>query len=76
MSPRTFSPLAGLALGLLLDPACAEDTRIELDAISVTTDAGNRVTGLIADRQMVVSEAFGRAICDAAFGRRFRWAVY
>ena len=40
--------------------------------ISVTTDAGNRVTGLIADRQMVVSEAFGRAICDAAFGRNPR----
>ena len=40
--------------------------------ISVTTDAGNRLTGLIADRQMVVSEAFGRAICDAAFARNPR----
>lgn len=40
--------------------------------ISVTTTAGNRLTGLIADREMVVSEAFGRAICDAAFARNPR----
>ena len=42
--------------------------------ISVTTSAGNRLTGLIADREMVVSEAFGRAICDAAFARNPRRA--
>ena len=40
--------------------------------ISVTTSAGNRLTGLIADRQMVVSEAFGRAVCEAAFARNPR----
>ncbi|MFQ6592679.1 MULTISPECIES: TonB-dependent siderophore receptor [Pseudomonas] len=45
MSSRKFVPLAGLALGLLLDPAYAEDTTVELDAISVTTDAYESATG-------------------------------
>lgn len=53
------------------DPA-RENAVVGRYPISVTTDAGNRVTGLIADRQMVVSEAFGRAICDAAFARNPR----
>ncbi|GAA0280338.1 TonB-dependent siderophore receptor [Pseudomonas rhodesiae] len=37
--------MAGLALGLLLDPAFAEDNRLELEAISVTTDAYESATG-------------------------------
>lgn len=40
--------------------------------ISVVVDAGNRAQGLVQDRQMVVSEAFGRAVCDEAFGRNPR----
>lgn len=40
--------------------------------VSVTADAGGRLTGLFADHEMVVSEAFGRAICDAAFARNPR----
>ena len=50
MPPRRFTPLAGLALGLLLDPAYAEDNYIqdntvELDTISVTGDAYESATG-------------------------------
>jgi iron complex outermembrane receptor protein len=39
MQSRKIAPLAGLALGLLLDPAYAEENTLELDTISVTTDA-------------------------------------
>ncbi|WP_285427863.1 TonB-dependent receptor [Pseudomonas sp. lyk4-R2A-8] len=45
MPSRKIAPLAGLALGLLLDPAFAEDNRLELEAISVTTDAYESATG-------------------------------
>ncbi|WLH80114.1 TonB-dependent siderophore receptor [Pseudomonas sp. FP2335] len=45
MPSRRIAPLAGLALGLLLDPAFAEDNTLELDAISVTTDAYESATG-------------------------------
>ena len=45
MPSRRIAPLAGLALGLLLDPAYAEDNTLELDAISVTTDAYESATG-------------------------------
>ncbi|MGY1918637.1 TonB-dependent siderophore receptor [Pseudomonas tolaasii] len=45
MSSRRIAPMAGLALGLLLDPAYAEDNTLELDAISVTTDAYESATG-------------------------------
>ncbi|WP_411381230.1 TonB-dependent siderophore receptor [Pseudomonas sp. MPB26] len=45
MPSRKFAPLAGLALGLLLDPAFAEENTLELDAISVTTDAYESATG-------------------------------
>jgi iron complex outermembrane receptor protein len=45
MPSRTFAPLAGLALGLLLDPAFAEDNTVELETISVTTDAYESATG-------------------------------
>ncbi|CAL1690476.1 hypothetical protein MMB232_00601 [Brevundimonas subvibrioides] len=34
--------------------------------------AGGRLSGLLGDRQMVASEAFGRALCDAAFARNPR----
>ncbi|BDB17567.1 TonB-dependent receptor [Pseudomonas sp. CYM-20-01] len=37
--------MAGLALGLLLDPAFAEENTLELDTISVTTDAYESATG-------------------------------
>ena len=45
MSSRKFVPLAGLALGLLLDPAYAEENTLELDTISVTSDAYESATG-------------------------------
>src|SRR5471032_725700 len=38
MPSHRFAPMAGLALGLLLDPAYAEDNAVELDTISVTSD--------------------------------------
>lgn len=38
----------------------------------VRADAGGRLGGLLGDRQMIVSEAFGRALCDAAFARNPR----
>ena len=47
MPSRKFAPLAGLALGLLLDPAYAEDNTVELDTISVTSDAYESATGPI-----------------------------
>lgn len=54
MPSRRFAPMAGLALGLLLDPAYAEDNTIELDTISVTSDdyesATSPVTGYRATR--------------------------
>jgi hypothetical protein len=40
--------------------------------IRVSTSAGGRVGGLLGDRQMMVSEAFGRAVCEEAFGRNPR----
>lgn len=40
--------------------------------IRVSTSAQGRVGGLLGDRQMMVSEAFGRAVCDEAFGRNPR----
>ncbi|AZF35534.1 Ferrichrome-iron receptor [Pseudomonas sp. R4-39-08] len=45
MPSRKFAPLAGLALGLLLDSAYAEENTLELDTISVTTDAYESATG-------------------------------
>lgn len=40
--------------------------------VSVATSAQGRIGGLLGDRQMMVSEEFGRAICDEAFGRNPR----
>lgn len=40
--------------------------------VSVATSARGRVGGVLGDRQMMVSEEFGRAICDQAFGRNPR----
>ncbi|WPN24555.1 TonB-dependent siderophore receptor [Pseudomonas marginalis] len=45
MPSRRIAPLAGLALGLLLDPAFAEENTVELDTISITTDAYESATG-------------------------------
>ncbi len=54
MPSRRIAPLAGLALGLLLDPAFAEENTVELETISVTTDAyesaTSPVTGYRASR--------------------------
>ncbi|MFC6336547.1 TonB-dependent siderophore receptor [Pseudomonas sp. CCM 7891] len=48
MTSRKFAPLAGLALGLLVDPAFAEDNAaVELDAISVTADTYESATGSV-----------------------------
>ena len=40
--------------------------------ITVATTAGGRLAGLLGDRQMMVSEEFGRSVCDQAFGRNPR----
>ena len=40
--------------------------------ISVATTAGGRFAGLFGDRQMMVSEEFGRSLCEQAFGRNPR----
>ena len=40
--------------------------------LEVEVPSGGRLAGLVADRQMMVSEAFGRALCEAAFGRNPR----
>lgn len=40
--------------------------------VSVATSAQGRLGGVLGDRQMMVSEEFGRAICDQAFGRNPR----
>jgi hypothetical protein len=40
--------------------------------LDVEVDAGGRVAGIFGDRQMIVAEAFGRALCDAAFSRNPR----
>lgn len=40
--------------------------------VSVATSAQGRAGGLLGDRQMMVSEEFGRAVCEQAFGRNPR----
>lgn len=40
--------------------------------VSVATSARGRVGGVLGDRQMMVSEEFGRAVCEQAFGRNPR----
>lgn len=40
--------------------------------LAVGTQAGGAVEALLGDRQMMVSEEYGRALCDAAFGRNPR----
>jgi len=40
--------------------------------VSVSTDVQGRLAGVLGDRQMMISEAFGRAICEEAFGRNPR----
>jgi hypothetical protein len=40
--------------------------------VSVATSAQGRMGGLLGDRQMMVSEEFGRALCEQAFGRNPR----
>ena len=40
--------------------------------VSVATSAQGRLGAVLGDRQMMVSEAFGRAVCEEAFGRNPR----
>ena len=40
--------------------------------VSVATSARGRTGGVLGDRQMMVSEEFGRAVCEQAFGRNPR----
>ena len=40
--------------------------------VSVAATAGGRLAGLVGDRQMMVSEEFGRSLCEQAFGRNPR----
>jgi len=46
MPSRKFAPLAGIALGLLVEPVYAEDSStVELDTISITSEAYESATG-------------------------------
>ena len=40
--------------------------------VAVATSAQGRLGGVLGDRQMMVSEEFGRAVCEQAFGRNPR----
>lgn len=40
--------------------------------VTAATSAQGRIGGLFGDRQMMVAEEFGRAVCDQAFGRNPR----
>lgn len=40
--------------------------------VAITTNVGGRVGAAFGDRQMMLSEAFGRAVCEEAFGRNPR----
>lgn len=42
--------------------------------IQVAVEAHGRTASVLGDRQMMVSEAFGRAVCEEAFGRNPRQA--
>lgn len=55
----------------LIDPGHG-DRVVGRYPIMVTATAGGRVAGVLGDRQMIVSEAWGRALCDQAFGRNPR----
>lgn len=59
------------AVAELVDPA-RQGQVVGRYPIEVSVGAGGRVAGLVGDRQMIVSEAFGRALCDAAFARNPR----
>ena len=54
-----------------VDPA-AENRVLGRFPVSVATSAQGRIGGLLGDRQMMVSEEFGRAVCEQAFGRNPR----
>ena len=54
-----------------VDPA-AENRVLGRFPVSVATSAQGRLGGLLGDRQMMVSEEFGRAVCEQAFGRNPR----
>ncbi len=58
------------AIAELVDPRSA--TVVGRYPLIVEVDAGGRVAGIFGDRQMIVAEAFGRALCDAAFARNPR----
>lgn len=54
-----------------VDPA--DDNRVVgRFPVSVATSAQGRLGGVLGDRQMMVSEEFGRAVCEQAFGRNPR----
>ncbi|PZO01971.1 MAG: hypothetical protein DCF29_14565 [Alphaproteobacteria bacterium] len=59
------------AVAELVDPA-RQGQILGRYPIEVSVGAGGRIAGLAGDRQMIVSEAFGRALCDAAFARNPR----
>jgi len=54
-----------------VDPAHG-DVVVGRFPVSVATGVQGRLAGAVGDRQMMVSEEFGRAICDQAFGRNPR----
>jgi hypothetical protein len=40
--------------------------------VAISTNVGGRVGAVLGDRQVMLSEAFGRAVCEEAFGRNPR----
>ncbi len=59
------------AVAELVDPRRGDEIMGRYPLI-VRADAGGRLAGVLGDRQMIASEAFGRALCDAAFERNPR----
>lgn len=59
------------AVAELVDPR-RDDLIVGRYPLIVQVDAGGRLEGVFGDRQMIASEGFGRALCDAAFARNPR----
>ncbi len=59
------------AIAELVDPR-RDNLIVGRYPLIVEVDAGGRLGGVFGDRQMIAAEAFGRALCDAAFARNPR----
>jgi hypothetical protein len=69
VDPEAMHTMSGVVE--FVDPAQANEV-VGRIAVEVATSAGGRLGAVLGDRQMMVSEEFGRALCDQAFGRNPR----